>query len=227
MADAGERSLLAAGLIALLGALVTAARWTEVPAVEARLGELVDGLGDQDAVKAAWALGNTAFERGDLAAGLAWHARGAQLSDPGVDPRAWARLHLSSAHYLVAMGGDLEQTQAHLDRAQPIVMLLGNPGDVADLRLVQARLLAVRGEAEQAVTLLQHLTGEAATLDDARLEAEIRESLATALAALGRVGAAREQLQLAASCFEKAQAPARALEMWHRFAAAQPPASGG
>lgn len=222
VADAGaEESLLGAALIALLGSLATAARWDEVAPVEARLRDIVDHLDPQDAAKAAWALGSSAFARGDVAQGLAWHGRGAELSDPRVDPRAWARLHQSSAHYLVEADGDLEEAQTHFDLARPIVMLVGNPGDIADLRLVQARLLIRRGQCDQAAELLRHLSAEAAALDDIRLEAEIRQSLATALLGLGRAAEAREQLRAAATCFEKAQAPQRALEMWHRYVAAE------
>lgn len=217
----GEQSLLAAALIAQLAALVIAARWDEAVPIEAQLCDLVDGLDAPDAAKAAWALGSTSFSRGDLAAGLAWHSRGAQLSDPSIDPLAWARLHQSTAHYLVTMDGDPDEAQTHADRAQPIVMLMGSPGDIADLRLVQARLLLRRGQTEQAVRLLEHLAEEAAILDDGRLEADVRDSLATGLAVLGRTREARQELRLAAMCFEKAQAPHRALEMWHRYAAAE------
>lgn len=220
--DAGaEASLQAAALIALIGSLATAARWDEVTPVEDRLRGLIERLDPQNAAKAAWALGSSAFARGDLAEGLAWHGRGAELCDPRQDARAWARLHQSSAHYLVEMDGDLALAQAHFDLARPIVMLVGNPGDIADLRLVQARLLVRQGQHAQAVELLEHLTGEAAILDDVRLEAEIRQTLATALLGLDRVAEGRAQLRAAAACFEKAQAPQRALEMWHRYAAAE------
>lgn len=224
-ASSGSVSLLATALVSLLGSLVSASRWPEVDDVEARLRELVDHLPAAEGTKVAWALGNTSFHRGQITDGLAWHERAAELCDPNVDLRAWARLHQSTAAQLAGFGGDLDQAQRHFDLAHPIVLVLGNSGDLADLRLVQAKLFIRRADYDSAIALLEHLSAEAATLEDLRLEAEVRESWATALLALGRLEPGREQLRLAAGCFERAQAPQRALAVWHRFAeASQGPA---
>lgn len=223
----GSRALLSAALIAQLGALVSAGRWEDVDQVETRLGKLIDQLDGPDFVKAAWALGNTAFSRGDQVTGLSWHSRAAERCDPRIDPRVWARLHLSTAHFLLLTQGDPADARGHLEASAPIIRLLGNAGDVADLRLEQAKLHGRLGEHDQGVSLLRHLCEESATLGDVRLEAEIREALAEALAGVGDAPGARVQLRAAAVCFERAQAPQRALEMWHRYADCEVSGSSG
>lgn len=219
--DAADASpeLLAEALVAELGALVTAERMADAAEPERRLRELTADLEPAIGSKVAWAIGNAAFARGEIEQGLDWHLRGADLSDPQVDARGWARLRLATAHYLV--DHDVERAQDFLDQAQPIVMVLGNAGDIADLRLVQARALVGAGRPQHAVQLLTHLCGEAATLGDVRLEGELREALASALQIVGENQRARDELRRAAICFEEAQAPERALSMWHQFAAVE------
>lgn len=220
-AEGREPGLLAAALIALIAPLTYADRWDEAAETAARLEAVLDELEPTDAALVVWALGNHAFTLGKMDEGLAWHAKGVELCDARIDLRSWARLRLSTAHYLVAMDGDLDLAQVHLDDAWPIVRLIGNIGDMADLRLVQARMQIRRGQLPKAIELLTHLCGETAAIDDQRLTGEIRESLAEALTTAGRIDEAREQWRIAAGCYEAAQAPLRALAMWHRYAAAE------
>ena len=66
--------------------------------------------------------------------------------------------------------------------------------------------------------MLEHLALEATTLDDVRLRGEVMETLASARFALGQVASAKVALRQAAAHFEAAQAPDRALAVWHRYA---------
>lgn len=216
---AGDPKLASAALTSLLAALELAGRSEQSKLVQAQLAALVAGLDDHDAAIAAWALGNAAFSNGDVAAGLAWHERSAELCDPRVDLLAWARLRKASAYYLVAQADTLDQAQQYFDQSAPILMLAGEPGDLADLRLVQARLDLTRGDYQQASQLLEHLVADAASMDDVRLEGDIRQCWAEALLADGQLHSGREQLRLAAGCFERAQAPQQAAKLWRRYAA--------
>ena len=213
-----DPAILATALIALLSAVVMAKPDANVTELEHRLESLIDRLDAPDAANVAWALGNSAFAHGDLALGLTWHARGAELCDPRIDARAWARLRQSTAFHLITLGGDFELAERLFDECRGIITLLGNAGDLADLRLVEAHLRLRRGEPGVAAELLEHLALEATALDDVRLRGEVMETLASARFALGQVASAKVALRQAAAHFEAAQAPDRALAVWHRYA---------
>jgi len=75
-----------------------------------------------------------------------------------------------------------------------------------------------RGEPAAAAELLEHLALDAAALDDVRLLGDVMEGLASARLALGQIASAKTALRQAAAHFEAAQAPDRALAIWHRYA---------
>ena len=217
-AEDADPATQAAALIALLSAVVMGTPAANVTEIEDRLTSLIDQLDAPDAASVAWALGNTAFAHGDLARGLSWHTRGAELSDPRVDARAWARLRQSTAFHLITGGGDVELAERLFEQCRTAIMLLGNAGDLADLRLVEAHLRLRRGEPDAAAELLEHLALDAAALDDVRLLGDVMEGLASARLALGQIASAKTALRQAAAHFEAAQAPDRALAIWHRYA---------
>lgn len=140
------------------------------------------------------------------------------MSDPRVDARAWARLRQSTAFHLITGGGDVELAERLFEQCRTAIMLLGNAGDLADLRLVEAHLRLRRGEPAAAAELLEHLALDAAALDDVRLLGDVMEGLASARLALGQIASAKTALRQAAAHFEAAQAPDRALAIWHRYA---------
>ncbi|GAA2179382.1 hypothetical protein GCM10009785_05840 [Brooklawnia cerclae] len=222
-ADQIDPGLLSSAIVALLAALEMADSPSDTSELETRLEGLVDILDPSDASQAAWALGNLAFGRGDTEAGIVWHRRAGELCDPRAEPQTWARILQATAYFLVQSGGDLSLARRLFEDSRPLVTLLGSPGDRVDMRLVQARLDLRGDDPEAAERLLDHLLGETATLDDERLRGEVLESLAEARAVLGRVDEARAALREAAGAFEAAQAPVRALRLWHRYAELESP----
>lgn len=213
--------LLSTALVVLLSALLVSGRLGEAAQYEGRLREMVPRLNDADAANATWVLGNASFLRGDTAQGLEWHRQANELTDPHVDPHAWARLRQATAYYVVMAGVDVETAQVWYDQSAPIITLLGTSGDLADMRLVQGHLLRHSGQVDQAAELLQLLAEDAASLDDARLAAEVYEGLGQARESQGDLPKARAAYRSAAEKFEAAGAPERAVSAWRRFAGAE------
>ncbi|MGI5951493.1 MAG: helix-turn-helix domain-containing protein [Brooklawnia sp.] len=214
-------ALLAAALVGLLSALLVSGRLGEAHDHEEQLGALVDQLSPAEGANACWVLGNACFLRNEVDQGLAWHTRANQLSDPQVDPHAWARLRQASAYFMVTQGTDLAAAQRWYDESAPLIGFMGTSGDMADMRLLQGHLLLRSGEPGRAVELLELLSEDAAAMDDVRLLAEVHEALGQAWETQAEMVAARAAYRKAAESFEAAGAPDRAVTAWHRYVGAE------
>lgn len=227
--EQGERALATARVgshldlqaqasVYLLGALMEADRTVGAEEVcrwlDAHLGQIsstqVSGL-------AHWNLGNVCWLSGDLAAGISHHSEAARLLSPHVDLREWARFRKAAA-VVRLQNGITEGVLALLEQAGDALRIVGNPSDLTELRLAEARYRLLTGAIDEAAALVGFCLGDQ-SLDDAphsRAEAEVL--LADVEQAAGRLGESGRACLRAALLFEQAGAYQRSVEMWRRHA---------
>jgi transcriptional regulator with XRE-family HTH domain len=160
----------------------------------------------------AWTLGNLAFLRGDVEAGIAEHDLAATWLGPDHDLRGWGRFcRASSAMRLAA--GTTQGVAALLEQAQRAIDLVGNPGDRHELDITRAELLFQEHDAAGALAVLDVTAALDAPLPP-HTRAEASWLRHRCLRDLGKTDLARDAARDAALLFEEAGAMDRAVRAW-------------
>lgn len=163
----------------------------------------------------AWALGTAAFQAGRPAQGLEHHTAALELLDPQRDIRMWSRLHKAVASCRLQLGLT-DQVADHLEIARSGLRLVGNPSDLAELRVAEARLALLQGDSDTAEAIVRHCLDEAAVLADQNFAADALLLLADIQLATGQRDGASATLRRAAMALEEAGAFRRAVATWRR-----------
>lgn len=163
----------------------------------------------------AWTLGNVAFLRGEVAAGIDLHSLARTHLRPDADVRAWARFHKASAAMRLAAGA-VDDVDELIEAAGHGLALIGNAADRAELDLLRAtRAIDLDDDAAA-------LRWIATALDHERLSlhtiGEAHQLASRALERLGEAAESRTRLIAAARAFEQAGADRRASEIWRTLA---------
>lgn len=227
--ELGERAVRTAGAgahldlqahahVYLLGALMEADRVGSAEEVcrwlDAHLEQIdstqVSGL-------AHWNLGNVCWLSGDLEAGMRHHSEAARLLSPYVDLREWARFRKAAA-VVRLKNGITEGVLELLRQAGDALRIVGNPSDLTELRVAEARYRLLSGAVEEAAALVAFCLGDVSLEDAPHSRAEAEELLADVEQARDRVPESGQACIRAALLFEKAGAYQRSVEMWRRHA---------
>jgi tetratricopeptide (TPR) repeat protein len=160
--------------------------------LEAR--ERLEAIGDARArIRLYWSLAREAAEEQRFDRSLAYTWRAVALLEANEDTVELARAHLTCARMLVEEGQG-ESAGMHLDRAEWLLQLAGEPGELGILRTEQSRWAAEIGRADEA-------------LDRAREAVEIlegHEEQGGAWYALGVAHALRNETDEADAAFRSA-----------------------
>ncbi|WP_172804008.1 helix-turn-helix domain-containing protein [Auraticoccus monumenti] len=210
--------LQAHAAVFLLGALMEADRSDRAEEI---CGWLVDHLDRIDSVQvsglAHWALGNMGWLTGDVEGGLAHQAAAARLLSPHVDLRDWARFRKAAA-VLRLQHGHTEGVLELLQQAGDGLRIVGNPSDLTELRLTEARYRLLTGSVEEAAALVGFCLGDTSLDDAPHSRAEAEALLADVEQARGRLVESGQACLRSALLFEQAGAYQRSVEMWRRHA---------
>ncbi|WP_461170374.1 helix-turn-helix domain-containing protein [Arthrobacter sp. Z1-15] len=172
---------------------------------------LLEATGDrQVAGKGYWAVGNVAFRRGDVAAGVRHHTRAGSLLTPDADLEVWAAFNRASAAMRLAEGLHDAATLECMRHAETALEVVGG-GEEESISLLHSRgrWLQLGGNHVSAVRALGEVYDrrEALSPQDA---GETALHLAISLSALGRSREAVDLLDKSADSFVTAGALDRA-----------------
>jgi tetratricopeptide (TPR) repeat protein len=137
-------------------------------------------------------------------------ARAIGLLEASDDTLQLARAHLTSGQ-ICNLDGRLTDARLHLTQADRLLALGGDVDDIGILRAEQAKLEANEGNAERALVLAREAVS--ALQDDARHAATAWHALASAHAAAGDLGSAEE-------AFKRALDRLTEMRQWRQAAAA-------
>ncbi|WP_287933700.1 helix-turn-helix transcriptional regulator [Arthrobacter sp.] len=172
-----EFEAYAVALGTLIGALAESGRledaWQRCLDLTAAID---DTTSPQLAGESHWVIGNVAFLRHDVAAGLAHHGRTSQLLSPAADLAQWAQFNKATAWVRLSAGIVEPETLEAIERSELAHSVVG--GTVADglwLLLLRAKWCYLNGELDKALALLEdihsqqdqlarHTAGDAALL---------------------------------------------------------------
>lgn len=164
----------------------------------------------QVAGKGFWAVGNVAFRRGDVSAGVRHHARAGSLLTPDADLEVWAAFNRASAAVRLAEGLHDAATRECMTHAETALSVVGG-GEEESLSTLHSRgrWLQLGGNHVSAVRALNDVYDrrEALSPQDA---GEVALHLAISLSALGRSREAAGFLDESAAAFITAGALDRA-----------------
>lgn len=166
---------------------------------------------------AQWTAGNVAFLTGDAELGTAHHAEAARLLSPQVDLRIWGRFRKAAATVRMREGST-EGVQELLSQAGDALRIVGNPSDLTELRLAEARLRLLTGDLEQAAAMVRFCLEDATLQGAAHSRAEAEALLGDVERVGGRIDAAAAAYRRSALQYERAGAYRRSIEMWRRQA---------
>lgn len=174
-----------------------------IPLLEACEDRQVSGKG-------FWAVGNVAFRRGDITAGVRHHARAAALLTPDADLEVWAAFNRASAAMRLAEGLHDAATLECMTHAETALSVVGG-GEEESLSTLHSRgrWLQLGGNHVSAVRALSEVYNrrEALSPQDA---GEASLHLAISLSALGRSREAADFLDQSTAAFVSAGALDRA-----------------
>ncbi|GER22426.1 hypothetical protein NCCP1664_09230 [Zafaria cholistanensis] len=171
---------------------------------------VAEGAPRQTAGNAYWAIGNVAFKRQDIEAGLENHQLAAQRLLPASDIELWARFNKASASMRLAAGVVEPETLECLERAELALSVIGGTlNDKLELQLIRARWLHLNGDVEAALEQLRPVEANRDALPP-NFQGELDLLSARCLMGLGRGTEALEQLRRAQMVFAEAGAPNRA-----------------
>jgi transcriptional regulator with XRE-family HTH domain len=113
----------------------------------------------------AWAIGNVAFRRGEVAVGYEQHALAAKLLLPQADLEMWTNFHKSSATLKVEAGIVDESVRESIRNAEVGLELVGTKGQQLELLLAKARFALLTPDLAAAAELLGEVNGQRENLD--------------------------------------------------------------
>ena len=160
--------------------------------------------------KGYWAVGNVAFRRGDVAAGVRHHIRAGALLTPDADLEVWAAFNRASAAMRLAEGVHDDAANECMVHAETALSVVGGTQEEAlSLQHSRGRWLQLSGNHVSAARLLGDVYAhrDALSPQDA---GEVALHLAISVAALGRCREAVDLLDDSAAAFHTAGAVARA-----------------
>lgn len=167
----------------------------------------------------SWALGTAAFRANNIAEGIARHEEALKYIKPQRDLRMWGRLHKSIANRRLESGVQ-EGVEASLECAREGIRLAGNTSDLLELHLVEAKLMFVTGELEQADQLVRHCLADDVVQQTDHLAGEAESLHGDVCHALGHRDDAVAAWTRSATRFEAAGAFGAASTSWHKAAGA-------
>ena len=174
--------------------------------------------------EAAWTLGNVAFLRGDIAAGLRYHDLAAAKLNPATDLRGWGRYMKATAQVRISAGA-MEGVSGYLDRARSALTIVGNPSDRFELMLTGAEYQLALGDVPAAMVELAdgpqwETAAEAELAAGAALRARVYE-------AAGDLAAAAQAAATAASHYDNLGSLRAALDQWKVYSRLTEASAGG
>jgi tetratricopeptide (TPR) repeat protein len=172
---------------------------------------LLEATSDRQASgKGYWAVGNVAFRRGDLAAGVRHHTKAGSLLTPDADLEVWAAFNRASAAMRLAEGLHDNATRECMVHAETALSVVGGTeGEALTNQHSRGRWLQLSGNHASAARVLGDVYGhrDSLALQDA---GEVALHLAISVAALGRSREAVDLLDKSAAAFWAAGALDRA-----------------
>jgi transcriptional regulator with XRE-family HTH domain len=207
-----------------LSALISAqAEFGDLEDVATEIDELAS-LFDQSSelrasAEAGWTLGNVAFMRGDIAAGLNYHEATSRHLSPMSDLRAWGRFHKATAQMRVTAAAP-DGAAEHLDLARRALDLVGNRSDLEELDRTSAELLLLDGDPDGALALLDPLAERAEEIPPHEW-GRVQLLRVRAFEENGRIELARDCAASAARALSHAGAHQLALDAWEKFSQLQ------
>ena len=164
----------------------------------------------QRAGKGYWEVGNVAFRRGDVAAGLRHYAKAQTLLTPDADLEVWSAFNRTSASIRLAAGLHDAATHECMVHAETALSVMGGTeeDELEDLHS-RGRWLQLCGDHGSAVKVLAEVYGRRAALTP-QGGAEVALHLGLSRAALGSREEAAQLLEASAAAFLAAGALDRA-----------------
>lgn len=207
----GDSLIYIGSLFSLIASLAESGQLDEAWKTCETLSEAVaNGSPSQTAGNAYWAIGNVAFKRQDIAAGLANHQLAAQRLLPASDIELWARFNKASASMRLSAGVVEPETLECIEKAELALSVIGgNPAEGLELRLIRARWLHLNGQPAEALEQLKPVDEERKALSQ-HLQGELDLLTARCLVATGKAQEALEHLATAQRSFASAGSPDRA-----------------
>ncbi|MEE1621371.1 helix-turn-helix transcriptional regulator [Zafaria sp. Z1313] len=207
----GDSLIYIGSLYALIASLAESGQLEQAWSTCQTLSEAVaQGAPSQTAGSAYWAIGNVAFKRQDIEAGLLNHRLAAERLRPASDIELWARFNKASASMRLAAGVVEEETLQCIERAELALSVIGgNPAESLELQLIRGRWLHLNGQPDQALEQLEPVI-EGRELLSQHLQGELDLLTARSLVGTGRPQDALEHLASAQRAFASAGSPDRA-----------------
>lgn len=207
----GDSLIYIGALFALIASLAESGQLDSAWASCEALAEAVaEGAPSQTAGNAYWAIGNVAFKRQDITAGLSNHQLAAQRLLPASDIEQWARFNKASASMRLAAGVVEPETLECIEKAELAISVIGgNPAEALELRLTRARWLHLNGQPEEALEELAPVESERELLSQ-HLQGEIDLLTARCMVSMGNGTEAVDHLARAQQAFALAGSPDRA-----------------
>ncbi|WP_427015583.1 helix-turn-helix domain-containing protein [Pseudarthrobacter sp. P1] len=199
-----------AALRTLIGALAETGRLDDAWGHCVTLSALLDdSVPSQVAGEIYWVIGNVAFMRHDVDAGLANHAKASRMLSPASDLALWAQFNKATAWVRLAAGVVEPATMEAIERAELAQSVVGaNLGDRLEVSLLRARWLYLNGEMEAALSLLMAIDDQQEALAK-HTAGDTALLLGKTLKALGRTEEALVALTAARDHFADAGAADR------------------
>ncbi|WP_197430287.1 hypothetical protein, partial [Auraticoccus cholistanensis] len=227
--ERGERALSLTGLVddadleaearvVLLGALMEADQVERAEEVAEGLQRRLRRIGSPQVTGLAhWTLGNMAWLSGAAEEGARHHAEAARLLNPHVDLRNWGRFRKAAA-VVRLQNGVVDDVLELLHQAGDALRIVGNPSDLTELRLAEARYWLLSGETRTARSLVEYSLDDTTLAEAPHSRAEAEQLLGEIEVAEGHQRAAGQAFLRAALLFEQAGAYKRSVQMWRRHA---------
>lgn len=182
--SAEEFSAYLLALQTLVGALTEAGRLDEAWTHTLILADSVtDSTPDQMAGEIHWVIGNVAFIRQDIRAGLEHHAKASRLLSPAADLARWAQFNKATAWVRLMAGVVEPATLQAIERSELAHSVVGaTASESLEVSLLRARWHYLNGELPRALELLAnieankehlapHIAGDSALLLGSALKA--------------------------------------------------------
>lgn len=166
-----------------------------------------------------WTLGTAAFQRGDVPTGIGHLEEALEHIKPQRDLRMWARLHKAIANNRIE-AGLVEGVDSSFEFAHEGLRLVGNPSDLLELHLVEAKIAERNGDHSRAEGLVRLCLDDDVLQQADHLAGEGERLLGRVCLAQGKKQEAREAFARSATRFESAGAFGQASTSWHLHAQA-------
>jgi tetratricopeptide (TPR) repeat protein len=165
----------------------------------------------------SWTLGIAAFRRKEVDKGVAALESALKSISPQRDLRTWARLHKAIANNRVD-AGFTDGVSESLSQARQGLQLVGNPSDLLELHLLEAKIAYSEGDLRLAELLIRHCLDDEVLQRTDHLAGEAERLRGHVAQAQGKLDEARAAFAASATHLEAAGAFRLASESWHLHA---------